>query len=161
MGNVPVKLQEIIGGAVIETFENMAFMEVVQKDEETPERETPDTLKATLLVHDPFPGELRLIVPKELAAEIGQVIYSTIHDEEIADQVLFDVLAELLNTIAGSVVAEIVPEEQSFRLGIPEIGAEAFLEADIPSIRCGFELEGQYFTVIACGETFLGMESES
>lgn len=151
------KLREIIVTAVMETLENMAFMEVIQTDQSEPE--SPDLLKASILVHDPFPGELRLVMPRELAATIAEALYSPTDESEI-DKLLLDVLAELLNTIAGRVMAEVVSHEDTFRLGLPETGVGPFAETDLPLVQCAFEVEGDCFFLAACGDALPGIMSE-
>jgi len=155
---MPDKLKEVMAVAVTETLENMLFMEVIETDEAI--SEIPDAVKAGLLVHEPFPGEFRLTISRGLAGEISESLYS-MNEEEISDQILFDVLGELLNTIAGRIMTSIVPGESTFRLGLPETGAEVFLETDSPSVQCNFEIEGQYFSLIACGETLSRMGGDS
>lgn len=147
-------LQEIIARVVIETIENMAFMETIQTDQAPETLEERDALKSSILVHDPFPGELRLIMSKELTVTIAEILYSPV-DKKNIDQLLLDILAELLNTIAGRVMAELVPHERTFRLGLPETGMEFFPKTDSVSTRYNFETEGHYFSLIACGEALL------
>lgn len=150
------KLKEIITNAVMETLENMAFMEVIQIDQSA--SESPDLLRASILVHDPFPWELRLIMPRELAATIAETIYNP-GDQQDIDKLLFDVLAELLNTIAGRVMAEVVSHENTFRLGLPETGVGPFAETDLPLVQCAFEAEGDRFFLAACGDALPGIMS--
>jgi hypothetical protein len=101
-------------------------------------------LTVSISVHQPFPGALRLVMPGELVVTIAETLYNPGDPQEI-DVILFDVLAELLNTIAGRVLAEVVSHECTFRLGIPETGIESFSENDVPSVQCHFETEGHYF----------------
>ncbi|MFH1075373.1 MAG: response regulator, partial [Pseudomonadota bacterium] len=119
------RLQEIMAAASIETFENMAFMEVVQTDQDALLSEESDTLKASILVHDPFTAEFRLALPRELVAAIAETLYPS-GDSPNTDQTLFDVLSELLNTIAGRVLSETVPGEHTFRIGLPQTSIEPF-----------------------------------
>lgn len=138
------RLQETMVRAVIETLENTAFMEVSQIEQPASAPEKSNMLKVGISVHQPFPGALRLVMPSELVVTIAETLYNPGDQQEI-DILLFDVLAELLNTIAGRVLAEVVSHEYTFRLGIPETGIESFAENDMPSVQCNFETEGHYF----------------
>lgn len=156
--NVPMtdnshKLQEIMTNAVIDTFENMAFTEVIRTDQSAPE--DPGLLRANILIHDPVPGELRLVIPHQLATAIAEALYNPTDESEL-DKLLSDVLAELLNTIAGRVMAEAIPD-QTFRLGLPETVEGSFDETDLPSVQCAFEAEGSSFFLAVCGDALNGL----
>ncbi|MCK5436732.1 MAG: response regulator [Desulfobulbaceae bacterium] len=151
-------LQETMAAAVIETLENMTFMEVVQTDQPASPQPKSDMLKASILVHDPFQGELRLVMPRKLTATIAETLYQP-GDQQDIDNLLFDVVAELLNTIAGRVLAEIVSHERTFRIGLPETGIESFEETDVPLVRCDFETEGHSFSLMVCSEALPGISN--
>lgn len=108
-------------------------------------------LKAGILVHDPFQGELRLVMPRELAATIAETLYQS-GDQQDIDNILFDVVAELLNTIAGRVLAEIVSHERTFRIGLPVTGVESFEETDLSAVQYNFGTEGYSFFLMVCSE---------
>ena len=153
-------LQETMSAAVIETFENMAFMEVVQTDQPASPPPKSDMLKASILVHDPFQGELRLVMPRELTATIAETLYPS-GDQQNIDKQIFDVLAELLNTIAGRVLAEIVSHKRTFRIGLPVTGIESFEETDPPGAQYNFETEGHSFFLMVCSEALPGIISQN
>jgi hypothetical protein len=98
-------------------------------------------------------------MPRELAATIAEALYNPTDESDI-DKLLFDVLAELLNTIAGRIMAEVVPHEDTFRLGLPETGVGSFAESDLPLVQCVFEVEGDRFSLAACGDALPGIMSQ-
>ena len=154
MNDTWFRLKECMAEAVTDVIENLAFMEVNQTDEGVPEAVNADVLASKLLVLDPCPGELRLIMPRVLANEIAIVLYSAAA-EDITEQVLLDFMAELLNTIAGHMMSAMVPEECVFGLGIPEAGAEPFPENGGPSLQCNFRCDESYLSFVAAGEGLL------
>jgi hypothetical protein len=104
--------------AVTETLENFAFMEVFPAREEG--SATPEGMTAALLIHEPLQGEIRLSLPPALLAAIAQTVFG-LPVEGMPVPEPKDLLAELLNTIAGRFLIEMLPPEQAFRIGLPEL----------------------------------------
>ncbi len=104
--------------AVAETMENLAFMEALPIEEEgAPD---PAAMTAALLFHEPYQGEIRIALPRRLLAEIAENL-SGPGESELAEPLLKDVLAEILNTVAGRFLDELLPADQTFRIGLPEL----------------------------------------
>lgn len=106
-----------------ETLENMAFVSI---EECTPEEAA--TLKqkmlgANLLITEPELLEMRLDVSEELLYQIAETMY-TMDRDELSDQLVNDLLAEILNTLAGRFMTEILPPESNFSLSIPELASD-------------------------------------
>lgn len=148
------RFRKIIAAAVERTFEEMTFLEVKHIREPKAISERSAFLKTTLLVHDPFPGELCLKAPRSLVVGVARCLFS-IGDEDIVDPSLLDLLAELLNTIAGSILNEITPKDATFRLGLPETGTECLTDSDDQMVECCFDVGGEELYVAASGEALL------
>jgi len=148
-----IKLKSTLEGAVIETIENMAFVEVAQVEKNTPYDEHMVRLRVEILVNAPFPGEIRLVLPIALAMIFAQNMYN-LDEKKITDNLMHDVLGEIINIIAGRLMAEIVPDNQTFQLGLPEIGPDAFLETDASSLAIEFDAEESPFWIILFGDGF-------
>ncbi|MBW1723566.1 MAG: chemotaxis protein CheX [Deltaproteobacteria bacterium] len=148
------KLSEIMSSALEETFEEMAFLEVcrVQVPDDPPDEG--GLLRVSLLVHDPFPGELCLAAPRSLLTEMARILFGT-EGESIPDETLLDLQAELLNTIAGRVMREITPEEATFRLGLPETGAQSLSDLNCEAIKCHFSVDEEIVSMTVSGDALL------
>ena len=148
------RLPEIIASVVEETFEEMVFLEACQV--EAPD-EPPDEdilLRASLLVHDPFPGEIYFVAPKSLIAGLVIELFS-VDQEDIVASMLLDLQAELLNTIAGKMMNQMTPEGVTFRIGLPETETESLMESDGQSVECYFDVDGAIFSVSVSGDALI------
>jgi len=148
------ELEQIVGSAAAETLEHMAFMMVEPADPDQPAADLSDAVKASQLILEPHPGELRLIMPRRLAAEIAATMFSC-NDSEISDGMLADVVMELLNTMAGDIMKRLLPQDHTFALGLPELGEEAFITNSAPTCCCSFQSQGLTFCLVAFLEPFV------
>ncbi len=140
--------------AVVETLENLAFLEVYPAKEDSPELQETDALTASLLIHDPLQGELRLLMPQALASGICETVYN-MSAEDLSAQMVNDTFAEIINIIAGRFMNEVLPGEQVYRLGLPEIDQLEALDSEIPSREWKFVVEEQPLSIIALGSNLL------
>lgn len=138
-----------------EVMENTAFTEV---------RPDPaDTLfqgeirGVVLLVHDPVQGELRLLMAADLLRQLTATVYGSVLTE-INQQTENDFLAELLNTIAGRLLGELLPPHRSFQLGLPEISQDSPACPNPPCRSWNFTIDDQPLTISLHGETLLALE---
>jgi len=127
--------------AVIDTLENLAFMEVGPAPETSWEM-TGQSIIAALLCHEPLQGEIRGIFPRGLITEIAVTVFG-LQDEACSEATMQDVSAEILNTIAGRFLSELLPEQQTFRIGLPEI-------ADRPEIEENEDWQEWFFQAGGC-----------
>jgi hypothetical protein len=104
--------------AVVETFENLAFMEPEHLPGERPSFDE-TAIRYRLAITSPFAGWIRLIIEKDLAASIAGTVWS-LDPAEVEDQLCRDNIAEILNTIAGRFMKAAIPDDQLFALGLPE-----------------------------------------
>ncbi|MDH5298837.1 MAG: hypothetical protein OEV91_07445 [Desulfobulbaceae bacterium] len=135
--------------AVAETLESMAFMEVATASEPAA---TDDLAWASLLVHDPTPGEFRLVIASPLLRAIGENIYGP--TAAISAPQMEDLLSELLNTVVGRFMGKIFPLE-ALRLGIPVPGQGPCPEAESTALAWHFQAEGLPLSMVASGAPLL------
>lgn len=138
---------EILMQALMETLENIAFMEIRDcGDDGEPDTETAqDFHQASLHVYTPVRGRFTLQIAKELLHEMIGTIY--VSETEPYDEALEnDMLAEILNTIAGLVMHQVTPAGQTFALGLPQTEEEAMQQEDGP-VLCRCLCEGRYLSV--------------
>ena len=148
------RLTEIMASAVEETLETMAFLEACEVEAPDALPDKWDLLRVSLLVHDPFPGEMCLVAPRSLLTGMARTLFSS-EDECIPDETLLDLQAELLNTIAGKVMKQMTPEEDTFKLGLPEAEAESLMVSNGELVVCYFNVDGEIVSMTASGDALL------
>ncbi len=118
MMDLPGHFNEALIAAVLETFENLAFME----PESTPGGEfmADRALCCSLAIQAPLKNRMQITMGEGLGKHIAGTIWS-LPRESVDDQMCRDVLAELLNTIAGRFMKALLPGDQTFQLGLPEV----------------------------------------
>ncbi len=136
--------------AVVDTLENMVFMEVSPVAPESTAIPPEDAMCVGLLIHDPLQGELRLCMPKKLVALITAGVYS-LEPEELSDQMLTDNFAELINIIAGRFMYELLIDGRPFRLGLPEPEPEE-LDPSAPRRIWAYAIDDLSFSITAMGQ---------
>lgn len=111
--------QQELSNVVSATFEKMGFMEAFScesRDEST------HILCSTILITEPYPAKMYFSCPQKLAWRIAENLYGL---EELSIEVVNDMMTELLNTITGSWLSVVLPD-QKFSLSIPESCNEMF-----------------------------------
>ena len=114
--------------AVSQTLENMAFMEAMEHTDRNYQIPLEELVWASLLVHDPVQGELRLAMPQNLLRKLTVGVFS-MDEEEITETQMQDILNELLNTIAGLFMTNLLADDQPYKLGLPQLG-----EGELPPV---------------------------
>ena len=145
------KLEEILAVTVEETLESMAFLIAERIGPKGCKIEGADTLQASLLVHDPYPLQFRLMISDRLAADIAKTLYS-LEDHEVNGSILADVVKEMLNVIAGQVMNDIVPPGMTFKLGLPETGPTASMEYGTHRVACAFKVDELPLSMVVSGD---------
>lgn len=141
MTDLPGDLQKALVAAVLETFENLAFME----PKFTPGQEfaAGETFCCSLAILAPVKNTMQIAMDEDLGKLITATIWSR-QKETVDEQMCRDALAELLNTIAGRFMKAVLPEDQTFQLGLPEVVESC----------CTFESDWQVFSFSLDGRMF-------
>lgn len=116
-------LQEKMTLVLEEAMENMAFVSIEESSKEECQEFDEERLNVHLLVTNPALLEMRLEMPRELLVQIVETMY-TMDRDEINNQLVNDLLAEILNTLAGRFMTEALPADQTFSLNLPELTDE-------------------------------------
>ena len=109
-------LQTEVGHAVRRSIEDMIFLPV----------EKATMLMASIQVLDPVKGRVGLVVDRRLARQMALDMYAC-EPKELTDQMVTDFVAELINTISGQMMSDVLPDEQLFQLGLPDVTEGASL----------------------------------
>ena len=127
MTKIPRTIAEKIEEIVSSRIEEMTFMEV-SKLANTPALGDEKIIAASLRVYEPFQDEFGLAIERDLAFNIASSLFSA--QERIIDEELVkDLTLEILNMLAGAVMATLLRDDMSFKLGIPIISSRSPSEA--------------------------------
>ena len=119
--------------AACQTLENMAFSEVLEHFDPSYEIPTDDLGWTSMLIHDPVQAELRLAMPLSLMKSLASSMFA-LDEEEITEGQMQDILNELLNTIAGLFMTNLLADDQEYQLGLPELGTDELPKVDADTI---------------------------
>ncbi len=106
--------EEIMTKVVSDTFEKMGFMAALPTDEDAPEDHI---LTAFIDVLDPIKARIHLSAPQNLGWDLAENLYGL---EDLTLEAVSDMMTELLNTISGRLMSEIMPDQQ-FDLSVPTL----------------------------------------
>ena len=164
MSSPEKNLNILMFNVVNEVLETMAFMEIMESFASLTPKDIPNLAWSSLLVNDPVLSEFKLFMSKDLILKIAESVYG-LPEEELTDQILDDTLGEMLNTITGRFFTKVLPNEQTFALGLPETASfeeekEEWAKvpspySDSPTIEWNFTLEGEPLLLIFSGETIV------
>ncbi len=140
---------QVVQGAL----EEIGFMEILPAATPSPYDESVDRYRADILVNEPAPGEVRLIMPKPLLEKIAENVYA-VEDDNVSEETLNDIMAEMINILAGGLMRLWAPDSQIFQLGLPSVGQEAFLKIDTLTDTIEFDMEGEPFWLVLRGAVF-------
>ena len=159
------KISREFSQAVMESLENLAFVEAIPLDADTsllPEDAAPRPRTNVAWALTPFVrplvGNIVLLMPPELGQMLTEIMFGAMGDGEIVDDVMLDAIAETSNVIAGRVMNGLIGDNAEFELGLPQRGLGESDEdvplPDAPSYRLDYAIEGYTFTVVLGGRDF-------
>ncbi len=146
--------------AVSQTLENMVFIEVMEHFDQSYEIPAEDLVWNSLLINDPVQGEIRLAMPKTFLKELTGNIFS-IDNDEITQPQLDDILNELLNTIVGLFLTNLLEDDQEYKMGLPELGEEGLPEYDANTITWKLMTDGEdALQIFATGASLVALKDD-
>jgi hypothetical protein len=138
--------------AVRDTFETMTFMEVMLPVEESG-LEIEEPLWAAIEIMKPVQVRFILVLPNALAEEVTETLFTPDPDTPLSENLVLDTLAELVNTIGGRLMSDLVGVDQTLKLSLPEYGRGMPESKEAKIINLSVE-EMYPITVIAEGKAF-------
>jgi len=146
--------------AASQTLENMVFMEVMEHFDRSYEIPTEDLAWNSLLVNDPIQGEIRLAMSKTLMKKLTGNIFG-IDDDEITQPQMDDILNELLNTIVGLFLTNLLEGDQEYKMGLPELGEGELPEIDANTIVWKLMTDGEdALQIFAAGASLVALKDD-
>lgn len=123
-------LQEKITLVLEEALENMAFISVEESSAEEVAELSQQFRGVNLLINEPTLFEMHLNIANELLLQLAENIYA-MEPDELSEQLTNDLLAEILNTVAGLFMTAVLPPDTSFTLGLPELSDNSEDDTDL------------------------------
>lgn len=146
--------------AVSQTLENMVFMEVMEHFDRSYEIPAEDLVWNSLLINDPVQGEIRLAMAKTFLEKLTENIFNIDHNE-ITQPQLDDILNELLNTIVGLFLTNLLEDDQEYKMGLPELGEEELPENDANTIIWKLMTDGEdALQIFATGASLVALKDD-
>ncbi len=113
-------LSEAVERSVGTTMETMAFEQAIPTDTEFACEEEANWAELSILA--PYYGMMTLQTCSAGASLLMELVHGPQEDEELPPEILFDTFAELINTLGGRFMSELVADDVSFKLGLPQTG---------------------------------------
>ncbi|MDQ3231764.1 MAG: chemotaxis protein CheX [Pseudobdellovibrionaceae bacterium] len=107
-----------LNNAVQDTLETLAFTEAVPLAADRVRPLPAPFYVTTVEVKQPYAGSIRLMIGRELAISLVSSMLGG--SDPMDDATVQDGLSELVNTISGRILAQLVDNSSSFDLGIPQ-----------------------------------------
>ncbi len=120
MGLSTVDIGKAMHEAIGEVLENMAFMEVMESEDEFVPGADEPVFFTRLPIYKPSPAMAGIVIPQSLALELASTIMMREFTMEEDEFDVMDVLSEVANTVAGSLLTHMLPDLDAFELGLPE-----------------------------------------
>ena len=139
-------LSEALEEAVSESLENMLFSVVYPVE----------FYWGTVEVLHPLEGKVTVAFPESLAIELVHTIYGFERDM-ITTDIIFDIIAEIANTVAGRLMNVLIPESDVFELSVPKTGAGPLKPAGSVSCINHYQINDEVYVVRLEGESLFSV----
>lgn len=126
-------LYQAMTSATSKTMEDMLFIAVMEHLDRGYEIPLDELVWTSLLINDPVQGEIRLAMPKTLLTKFTCNIFA-MDEAEVTQPQMDDILNELLNTIAGLFMTNLLEDNQEYKIGLPELGIDELPEVDSDTV---------------------------
>jgi CheY-specific phosphatase CheX len=146
-------IESALTNAVSETMENMAFEQVDMPQPDNPPQATGEKyFWASLPIIKPLTGRIEIQLSIDYARILAQSLFEG-SDNKPTDDLVKDAVAEVLNTIAGRFMTQLVPPKEEFELGLPNVIIGKCPADQINGIHRSFDVGGHLLTAFLFGIT--------
>ena len=155
MAAIPESALRALTKAVEITFEEMAFSEVDIIEAGVERKYTAgDSIQAGLAITAPFSAWIDLRMPRKLAEQITESVCMAAGGC-VGSEEMNDVLAEMVNVIAGLFLKEFLPPDKSYSLDIPTVGKKPPPSKGKDRAAIFIEVEGSPVTITISGKDII------
>ena len=155
MGQNATNVETALVNAVETTLESMVFHQAEYIGNSITDEDTgAEKIWAVIPIYSPIEGEFLLEVTKDYAREVTASVYGMVDEKETDDAATYDAIAELVNTIAGRFIQELIPQEQEFALGLPKTGTGSTPPDDLQVVSLSFSVDENVIRAVVSGDDF-------
>ncbi len=148
------ELETALTAAIAQALETMAFEQVqLVAEKEVIPAAAGDEIWVSIPLLKPYQGELIMETSQQCARELAQALYSA-EVNELSPEIISDTLGEMLNTIAGIFLQELLGDGQDFEIGFPQIGRHPHPQREDLRTSLLFELSGHILRAAVAGNSF-------
>ena len=133
--------------AVSEIFENMAFQELTPMSKNPlPAQVLWSFRQATMTIYSPIQGTLVMTISPSMMQSVTANVLG-MDPVEVDAGMESDVLAEMLNTMAGAWMRKITDVSQPYELGLPDTAEADYIDSKTAEIHCVFNTDSDFIEV--------------
>lgn len=147
------RLEAALMSAVAETMENMAFEQVETISGDGEAQLGINRIWSALNIIRPVAGEITIELSADYSSTLTDSLYGSL-EGNLNDEVISDALAEILNTVAGRFMTQLIPPAQKFELGLPRVGRGTRSAESSRQASLTFDIGGQYIRAGVWGDDF-------
>jgi CheY-specific phosphatase CheX len=147
-------LQSSLAHAIARTMENMSFEEIEVVDVSVNPEVGRDAMWASLPILQPMAGEVVIELSRHYGIMLAKEVFGLEPDSEISDESVNDVIAEILNTMAGRFVDDLLASQFKFELGLPSTGRGRAQLHSKPAAAIVVNVGEHYMTATVIGPDF-------
>ena len=133
--------------AVSEIFENMAFQELeIVSGNPLPAVVLCSFRQATMTIYSPIQGTLVITISPSMMRTVAANVLG-IDPDDVDSSMESDVVAEMLNTMAGAWMRKITEVSQPYELGLPDTADADYIDSKAAEIHCVFSADDDFIEV--------------
>ena len=152
MSRPDLKIASSLVSGLTSTMENMTFEEVVYLGK-MPGGGRQFDIWASLPITSPLPGSISIELPLDYAKILAREVCAALQLDD-PEAAINDAVGEILNTVAGRFLGELLGPEASFELGLPVCGMGKMRSAEEPVATIFFQVAGHTVRTQLFGQAF-------
>ena len=137
---------DLLHGAIRLSMEEMVFLPVEKRA----------MLIAALTVLEPVQGTIQFIMTPKQARDIAMAIHAC-EPDALTEKMVADSAAELINTVAGQLASTLLPPDQTFALGLPNVVVAGHVEHNEPVCALFMKLADEIFQLVISGQELIAL----
>lgn len=144
--NCEKEFEEQLYRATEATFEKMAFMEVMPSDTDLGCVTQSDFRSSRILFDAHIRGAVTMFLPLELLSEVFETLYNIPSEEQDSDMIR-DLLGEITNTVVGNFLTLVVPDDVSYKMGIPQFDTSIDTAGELELMSYSYKIDDKIIKI--------------